>query len=405
MAGQCKFVRANGQGCQAGPRRGRPFCFHHDPESVAERDAARQKGGRNRSKPAAVLPAGETDAPLGTTADVVALLGRTINQTRRGEVDAKVANAVGYLSATLLRALEPGEVMRQIEALRREVAELKGNPHGDGDGTATRRELTQLRKDVARLKARTAGHPLLHRLRADPARVLADARLTPDPWQETLLREAPPRTLLLCSRQAGKSQAAAALALHAALTRPEALVLLLSPTLRQSGELFRDKTKRLYNQLGRPVATVQESQLTMELANGSRVISLPGDEGTIRGYSGVNLLVIDEAARVPDDLYRAVRPMLAVSGGGLIAMSSAWAKLGWFYEEWSGAHDWHRVKVTADQCPRIDPEFLREEAEALGPRWFAMEYMCEFTDAVDALFTEEDVRAALDNDLKPLFAN
>jgi hypothetical protein len=217
------------------------------------------------------------------------------------------------------------------------------------------------------------------------------------------LREAPPRTLLLCSRQAGKSQAAAALATYAALTRPGSLVLLLSPTLRQSGELYRDKVRRLFNALGRPVATVQESALTMELANGSRIVSLPGDEGTIRGYSGVRLLVIDEAARVPDDLYRAVRPMLAVSGGSLIALSSAWAKVGWFYEEWIGSRPWHRVKVTADQCPRISPDFLREEEEALGPRWFRMEYLCEFTDAIDALFSEAEVKAAMDNNLQPLF--
>jgi hypothetical protein len=227
--------------------------------------------------------------------------------------------------------------------------------------------------------------------------------MPPDPWQASLLRAAPPRTLLLCSRQSGKSQTAAGLALNRALTAAGSLVLLLSPTLRQSGELFRDKVKRLYNALGRPVATTQESALTMELANGSRIVSLPGEEGTVRGYSGVDLLVIDEAARVPDDLYRAVRPMLAVSNGSLTALSSAWAKVGWFFEEWTGDRDWHRVKVTAHDCPRISPEFLREEEAALGPRWFAMEYLCEFSDAVDALFTEEDVRAALASDLQPLF--
>ena len=106
--------------------------------------------------------------------------------------------------------------------------------------------------------------------------------------------------LLLSSRQSGKSTAASALALKAALLEAPALILLLSPTLRQSGELFRDKVKRLHNALGRPVAVTQESALQMELANGSRVISLPGNEGNIRGYSSARLLVIDEAARVPD---------------------------------------------------------------------------------------------------------
>jgi hypothetical protein len=209
--------------------------------------------------------------------------------------------------------------------------------------------------------------------------------------------------ILLCSRQSGKSLVAAALALREALLSPPALVLLLSPTLRQSGELFRDKVRRLYSRLGRPVATVQETQLTMELANGSRIVSLPGDEETVRGYSGVSLLVIDEAARVSDSLYYGVRPMLAVSGGRLIALSSAWAKAGWFYEAWQGKGPWHRVKVTAADCPRISPAFLREEREVLGPRWFDMEYNCTFGDAVDAPFSAEQIQDARGDDLPPLF--
>src|SRR5262249_8673338 len=137
--------------------------------------------------------------------------------------------------------------------------------------------------------------------------------------QASLLRRPAQRMLLLCSRQAGKSQTAAALALQAALLEP-ALVLLLSPTQRQSAELFKDKVMRLFNALGRPVKAHQETQLTLTLANGSRVISLPGDEAGIRGFSGVSLLVIDEAARVPDSLYCSVRPMLAVSRGRLVAL-------------------------------------------------------------------------------------
>src|SRR5262249_36509381 len=159
--------------------------------------------------------------------------------------------------------------------------------------------------------------------------------------------------LLLCSRQCGKSQTAAGLALHTALLRPGSLVLLLSPSLRQSGELFRDKVKRLYGALGRPVATVQESALSMELANGSPIVSLPGEEGSIRGYSRVALLVIDEAARVDDALYNSVRPMLAVSRGRLVALSTPFGRRGWFWEAWSGAEPWQRVKITAPECPRI----------------------------------------------------
>ena len=269
-----------------------------------------------------------------------------------------------------------------------------------------RQQLTDLRREVSRLVAAEAASPLLRRMARDPATALSAAGMTPDPWQAGLLRAAPPRTLLLCSRQAGKSQTSAALAVRTALLEPGSLILLLSPTLRQSSELFR-KVLDLYRRLGRPVPSLRpkDSALRMELVNESRVESLPGTEGTVRSFSSVRLLVIDEAARVPDSLYFAVRPMLAVSGGSLIALSSAWAKLGWFYEAWVGGADWHRIRVTAHDCPRISPEFLREEREALGPRWFQMEYLCEFTDAIDALFTEEDVRAALTNDLRPLFAS
>ena len=237
----------------------------------------------------------------------------------------------------------------------------------------------------------------------DPAKILADAGLTPDPWQAALLRAAPTRTLLLCSRQAGKSTAAAALALQAALLEPPALVLLLSPTLRQSGELFRDKVMRLYNQLDRPVPTVQESALTMQLANGSRVVSLPGDEETIRGYSGVRLLVIDEASRVQDALYLSVRPMLAVSRGRLVCMSTPFGKRGWFFDEWQGPGDWRRVKVTAEQCPRISRDFLRTERQAMGERYFRQEYLCSFEETVDAVFLHDDIRAACHGAPPPLF--
>src|SRR5262249_13596310 len=98
-----------------------------------------------------------------------------------------------------------------------------------------------------------------------------------------------------------------------------------------------------------------------------------------------------------------IRPMLAVSRGRLIALSTAYAKTGWFYETWAGPEDWQRVKITADQCPRISPEFLAEERAALGSRIFCREYECMFTEADDAVFAEADLRRMLDTDAQPLF--
>jgi hypothetical protein len=237
----------------------------------------------------------------------------------------------------------------------------------------------------------------------DAVQLARAAGITPDDWQAGVLRSTARRMLLLCSRQAGKSCVAALLALHQALYSPGSLTLLLSPVERQSGELYRSHLRRYYQALGRPVATVEETALTMTLANGSRVVALPGKEANVRCYSAVNLLVIDEAARVPDDLYHSVRPMLAVSRGQLVALSTPWGKRGWFYEEFTGAAPWERVKITAEQCPRIAPEFLEEERRSKGLRWYRQEYLCSFEDTVDAVFASSEIAAAL-VDGEPLYA-
>jgi hypothetical protein len=208
---------------------------------------------------------------------------------------------------------------------------------------------------------------------------------------------------MTCSRQAGKSTTAAAIALKTALLKPGALVLLLSPSLRQSSELFGAKLVPMLNALGRPVPVVQESALRLLLGNGSRVVSLPGDEGNIRGFSAVDLLIIDEAARTEEALYLSVRPMLAVSGGRLIALSTPHGKAGWYWREWAAGAGWRRVSVTAHDCPRIPKDFLAQEERSMGPRWFRQEYLNSFEDAVDSVFAYADIQAALATDLQPLF--
>ncbi len=229
------------------------------------------------------------------------------------------------------------------------------------------------------------------------------AGLEPDAWQAELLQSDWQRALLLCSRQAGKSTVTGALAAHTAQYTPESLTLLLSPGLRQSGELFR-KVKDFYHAIPNAVAIKQESALQIELVNGSRLIALPGKEETIRGYSGVDLLIVDEASRVKDSLYYSVRPMLAVSGGRLIALSTPFGKRGFFHQEWTeGSADWHRTKITALQVPRISAEFLEEERRALGQYWYLQEYMCEFMETTDQVFSYDLIQEAISSDVKPLF--
>jgi hypothetical protein len=226
--------------------------------------------------------------------------------------------------------------------------------------------------------------------------------LDPDPWQEDLLGSSSDRVLLNCSRQSGKSTISAIIALHRALYHPGSLVLALAPALRQSQELF-GKVAGFYRDLGRPVAPQGERKLSLELENGSRIITLPGSEKTIRGFSGVGLLLVDEAARVDDELYFAVRPMLAVSGGSLMMLTTPYGKRGAFFEEWTGGHGWDRYEVPASECPRISEEFLAEERAAL-PAWvYRQEYECSFEETEDQVFTTDVIERAVSSEVTPLF--
>src|SRR3984957_3980669 len=186
----------------------------------------------------------------------------------------------------------------------------------------------------------------------DPTRILREQGMPPDPWQRDLLLRDDPAVLLNCSRQAGKSTTVATLAVHQLIAEPQSLVLLVAPSERQSRELYR-KALAAYRAIGSPIRKVRSTQTEFELANGSRLVALPGREETIRSYSGVRLLILDEASRVPDDLYRSVRPMLAVSRGRLLALSTPFGQRGWLYDEWTGGGPWQRVHVPWRMCPRI----------------------------------------------------
>ena len=142
-------------------------------------------------------------------------------------------------------------------------------------------------------------------------------------------------------------------------------MLLVSRSHRQSRELFR-LVIEYYQCLGGPMRqrqTVEE----LSLSNGSRIVCLPCKEETIRGYAHISLLILDEAARVPDDLYRAVRPMLAVSAGRLICLSTPYGPRGFFHDAWvNGGDDWQRIEVPAEKISRITPAFLASERRGAG---------------------------------------
>jgi hypothetical protein len=244
----------------------------------------------------------------------------------------------------------------------------------------------------------------IDREQSDAVLMANRAGIVPDAWQSDLLRSDARQMILLCSRQSGKSTITSILALHQAIFTANSLILLLSPSLRQSQELFR-KLQYFYNRIISellPQAT-EESAQRLEFSNGSRIVALPGTEQTIRGFSGVALLIIDEASRVEDALYQSVRPMLAVSGGRIVLLSTPFGKRGFFHKEWIDGDEWQKVKITANDCPRIDKDWLQRERKMIGDFWFKQEYECLFLETSDQIFSYEDISAALDPNLIPLF--
>jgi hypothetical protein len=237
----------------------------------------------------------------------------------------------------------------------------------------------------------------------DPVLLAQDCGIEPDPWQGRALRLQAKRSLWLCSRQCGKSTTAALATLHTALYEPGSLCLMVSPSQRQSSELFR-QVMLLYHVLKAAPGLAAESALRCEFANGSRVISLPGSEKTARGYAAASLVVIDEASRVTDDLLTAIKPTLATTDGRIIALTTPAGRAGWFYELWSNNDPaWDRVMVKASDCPRISKEFLEQELRDLGPAKFAQEYNLEFVDQESSAFMSELVEAAFRDDVRPLW--
>lgn len=233
----------------------------------------------------------------------------------------------------------------------------------------------------------------------DPVTLAQATGITPDPWQADVLRSDELQMILNCSRQSGKSSVTSWLALHQAIFTPGSPVLLLAPALRQSQELF-GKVRSAYNELREsgdlPTRIAEESALKLRFENGSRIICLPGKAETIRGFSGVRLLIVDEAAFVPDSLFLAIKPMLAVSGGRIIILSTPHGKRGFFYEVWTdGGDEWKRVRITAHQCPRISREFLDRERRSMPTSWYAQEYFCCFSDTIDQVFSTADIERAL----------
>jgi len=180
------------------------------------------------------------------------------------------------------------------------------------------------------------------------------------------------------------------------------LVLVIAPSQRQSRELFI-KIMNFLERLEPPQATEEETKLSLMLANGSRVVTLPGDNSrTIRGYSAPALVLMDEAAFIADETFEATIPMLAASQSGrIVLMSTPYIAAGFFYQIWHGSGEWERYELKTTDCPRVSKDWLAQRKHE-DPLRFAREYECEFGNPEDSLFTAEMLDRMVVSNFEPL---
>ncbi len=214
-----------------------------------------------------------------------------------------------------------------------------------------------------------------------------------DPWQVEFSRAKEQNLVLACGRQVGKSTGTAVKGTHHARYTPNSLTIMISPSDRQSGELFKT-TRQMVHEAGIPVSPDDDNKRSMTLLNGARLIALPSNADTVRGFAAATMIIIDEAAFAADDILPAITPMMATTSdkAKLILLSSPNGRAGFFFEAYQGAQKakgWRRWHVPSTDCPHIAPQYLADKRVELGEMMYKQEYLAEFvTDGLNPIDVE-----------------
>lgn len=218
----------------------------------------------------------------------------------------------------------------------------------------------------------------------------------PDPWQRAYLQRAllERSIAIVACRQSGKSTIVSVFAAWMMLYCPPFKILVSSKSLRQAAE-FMQKVRAALEQFVPARLWPQANQLSIQLPNGSFCVAVPARNAhTARGYSP-DLVLMDEAAFAPAELFQILSPSLGVTGGALHMISSPNGRQGFFYEACEGraASTNYTLRVTADECPRISPEWLANERLRLGELAFLQEYYAQFILMEGAFFSDDVIRS------------
>lgn len=231
------------------------------------------------------------------------------------------------------------------------------------------------------------------------------------------------RLLLLAARQSGKTTIVAGGTGHTAKYTENALNLILCPSRDQSAEVMEKVAVNMSRDRELTAMLTRDGRTAKEYSNFSRIVALPGTERSVRGYSAPRRIILDEAARLLDATYMAVRPMMTGVETDLLAMTTAFGKRGWFYRAWTTSKNWRKIMIRVPWDPvngklvpampedeyrdlwrelgissyyssRHNKRQLQEDLDEMGDVWFRQEYCCEFLEDGGSLFSYDDIMAA-----------
>ena len=239
----------------------------------------------------------------------------------------------------------------------------------------------------------------------EPEELMQRLGLEPDRHQLAILKSRRPRLLLNCCRQFGKSTITAVKAVHHAMTQEGATVLIGAPTERQAAELV-DKCAGYLRKLEVEFQNDRRHRAGLVLREtGARILGLPNSESSTRGYAAT-FLIIDEAARVPDEVYTALRPTLAAAKAQdeapLWLLSTPGAAAGFFHgfaTDPEGAADFERFHFTVHDCARIGAATVEQLRRELPPEQFARECMAEFGATQGSMFAPAEIAGAVSKEV------
>lgn len=221
-----------------------------------------------------------------------------------------------------------------------------------------------------------------------------------DPWQQTIMTTPEKRIILNCARQSGKTETTVLKALHNFVFKQNFFTVIGSVKFDISKEMIK-RIKKYYNKLDFCPPLVSENMTVLESDIGSRILAISGDEDKNRGLAGVDYLVIDEAAMVPEDLLASVVPFIATKNGVIALLSTPKSMTQHFFcRIWHEDPGWLKISIRGEDVPRFAPGFLEEQRRTLGQYLYRQEYENAFLNPQDSALAYIDINNLFSNEIE-----